>query len=70
MWHLTPDTWYVTRDMWHMVGGEHSLKISAPQLSLFGIDSVLKILKERMTQLINEWMMKVFIEQPRLQGVC
>ena len=50
-WHLTPDswpvnpdTWNVTHDMWHMVGVEHSLKISASHLLRFGIDSVLKIL--------------------------
>ena len=30
-----------------MVGGEHSLKITAPKLLWFGIDSVLKILNER-----------------------
>ena len=30
----------MTRDMWHIVGGEHSLKISAPQLLQFVIDSV------------------------------
>ena len=29
---MTPDTWHMTREMWHMVGGEHSLKISASQL--------------------------------------
>ena len=29
-----------------MVGGEHSLQISAPQLLRFGIDSVLKILNK------------------------
>ena len=35
-WHLTPDTWHmtcdmwlVTYDMWHMMGAEHSLKMSA-----------------------------------------
>ena len=44
----------MTRDMWHMVGGEHSLKISGPKLLRFGIDSVLKILNERMTQLMNK----------------
>ena len=43
----------MTHDMWHMVGGEHSLKISAPQLLLFEIDSVLKILNKRMTDWIN-----------------
>ena len=46
----------MTCDMWHMVGGEHSLKISAPQLLRFGMDSVLKILNERITQLVNELM--------------
>ena len=35
-----------------MVGGEHSLKISTPQLSKFGIVSVLEILNKRIT-LIN-----------------
>ena len=38
------------------MGGEHPLKISAPQLLRFGIDSVLKILNERMTDSINESM--------------
>ena len=37
-----------------MVGGEHSLKMSASQLLRFGIDSVLKILNKRITQLINQ----------------
>ena len=41
----------VTQDMWHMVGGKLSLKISSPQLLRFGVDSVLKILNKRMTQL-------------------
>ena len=36
--------WLATHDMWHMVEGEHSLKISASQLLRFGIDSALKIL--------------------------
>ena len=38
-----------------MVGGEHSLKISAPQLLPFGRDSVLKILRTK-DDLINEGM--------------
>ena len=48
-WHLTRDKWHMTCDMWHIVGGEHSLQMSAPQLLRFGIDSVLKILNERIT---------------------
>ena len=35
--------WQKERTMWHMVGGEHSFKMSAPQLLRLGIDSVLKI---------------------------
>ena len=50
---MTPDTWHVTGEMWQMVGGEHSLKMSAPQLLRFGIDGVLKILNKRISQLIN-----------------
>ena len=37
-----------------MVGGEHSLKISAPQLLWFGIDSALKIFPQTMSELMNE----------------
>ena len=36
-----------------MVGFEHSLKISAPQFLRFGIDSVLKILNERITESVS-----------------
>ena len=42
--------------MQHMVGGEHSLKISAPWLLRFGIYSVLKIIPQRMTKSLNELM--------------
>ena len=37
-----------------MVGGEHSLQISAPQLLWFGIDSALKIFPQTMSQSVNE----------------
>ena len=37
-----------------MVGGEHSLKISAPQLLWFGIDSTLNIFPQTMNHLMNE----------------
>ena len=37
-----------------MVGGEHSLKISAPQLLWFGIDSTLNIFPQTITELMNE----------------
>ena len=44
----------MTRDMWHMVGGEHSVKISSPQLLWFGIDSTLNIFPQTMTESVNE----------------
>ena len=52
----------MTHDMGHMLGDENSLKISAPNLLRFGMESVLKILHEGMNELIT----KLFIEQPRL----
>ena len=55
MWHLPQNMWHVTPDVWHMMEGEHSLKVSAPQLSGLKIDSVMKILNERMTYSVNEW---------------
>ena len=36
-----------------MVGDEHSLKISAPQLLWFGIDSALNIFPQTITFLLN-----------------
>ena len=39
-----------------MVRGEHSLKISVPQLLWFSIDSALKIFPQNMTELMNELM--------------
>ena len=46
MWQVTGDMWHVTHDThdtWHIVCDEHSLKILAPQLFWFGIESVWKI---------------------------
>ena len=60
---------HVTVNMWHMEGGEHSLKISALQLLRFGIDSVLNILNTKDDRL-NQIMTNMFIEQPRLHQVC
>ena len=35
-------------------GGEYSLKISAPQLLWFGMDSIWKIMNERLNESINK----------------
>ena len=78
MWHVTHDTghmtrdkWHVTNDIWHMTcdlwwGMKILSKFLAPQLLWFGRASALKILNERITLWMNEWMIlitKVFIEQ-------
>ena len=55
-WHVKHDTWHVTRDTWHVWGGQHSLKISAPQLSPFVFYDIMKIWRKRMSDLTNEWM--------------
>ena len=60
----------MTYDMWHMVGGEHSLKISAPQLLWFGIDSTLNIFPQTITEGVNQLITEVIVEQPRLHQVC
>ena len=39
-----------------MVGGEHSLKLSASQLLWFEIDSTLNIFPQTMTELMNRLM--------------
>jgi hypothetical protein len=57
------------KNTWHMVGGEHSLTISAPQLLRFGIDSVLEYFEQK-DDLMNLWATKLFIEQPWLHRVC
>ena len=49
--------------------GEYSLQISAPELFWLRIDSVLKILNERIPQSVIELITKVFIEQSRLHRV-
>ena len=67
LWHLTHDTWYVE-------GGEYSLKNSKclPHM-VWVMVGVLKILEQKgllPTELTNEWMTKVFVEQPLLHRVC
>ena len=69
-WHMTHNTWHMTHDMWHMVAGEHSLKISAPSLLQFRCTDVLKAWRKRASDLINQWVTKVFVEQPWLHPVC
>ena len=60
--------WKVKCDM--SEGGEHSLKISTPYLLLFVIYDIMKIWRKRLTEWINQWITRLFIEQPRLHRVC
>ena len=62
---MTYDTWHVTH-----CGGENSLKISAPQLLWFGIDSTLNVFQQTIAELINQLITEVVVEQPRLHRVC
>ena len=39
---VTCDTWHMTHDIWHVVGGEHSLKISVSYLLWLMIYDILK----------------------------
>ena len=62
---------HVACDMWHVWGGEHSLKISALLLLPFVIYDIMKIWRKRKTHLMNQSIMaRLFIDQPRLHRVC
>ena len=50
--NVTCDSWHGTQDLWYIVGGEHSLQISAPYLSLFMIYDILKIWRKRLAHWI------------------
>ena len=73
-WQLKVDMWHVTCEMWHISGGEHCLKMSGLYLVLFGNEGVLKTFSRRITQsldwIINYWIRKVLVEQPRTHWTC
>ena len=53
-WHLRCGTWQMVCVTWHTGGDEHCVKLLGPLLLWFGFEGVLKILNERMNQLIND----------------
>ena len=53
-----------------MVGGEHSLTISAPYLLRLGCFEDFEEKDQRVNELINESVTKLFVEQPWLHRVC
>ena len=70
MWHVTCDTWHVTRDMWHMtrLGGWTLSQNSSLALTVCDLWYYEDL--EEKDEWINEWMTRLFIEQPRLHRVC
>ena len=70
-WHVTSDMWYVTWDSWQV--GEVNLlsKFHRSSSSGLGVKVFWRFgTKGSLTQLINQWIMRVFVEQPRLHRVC
>ena len=63
---MTGDRWHVICDMWHVVGGEHSLKILAPYLLLFVIYDIMKIWRTRM----NDWLNQSINQLINYKAVC
>ena len=71
-WHVTPGLWQVTRDTWHMLWGVNFLSKFQPPSS-YGLWFMIYWRmgwKGLRTDFINEWMTKVFVEQPQLYQVC
>ena len=71
MWHMTHDNWHVTHDTWHVWVGEHSLKISAPALNVCDLwyYEDMEEKDDSLNELNNQWITRLFIEQPRLHRV-
>ena len=76
MWHVTCNTWHVTHDMWHMTrdmfGGVNILsKFQLP--SSYGLWFMILWRsggKGWLSKSVNQWITRLFIEQPRLHRVC
>ena len=79
MWHVTHDTWHVTcdetRDTWHVTcfgGWTFSQNFSSLALTVCDLwyYEDLEEKDEWINELMNQWMTRLFIEQPRLHRVC
>ena len=82
MWHATHDMWHMThdvtqRDTWHMtcnMFGGWTFSQNFSSLALVVCDlwyyEYLEEKDDLMNELINEWIPRLFIEQPRLRRVC
>ena len=76
MWHVTCDTWRVTHDTWHVTCSTWLWVniltwFQFPSSYCWGVKMFWKFgEKGSLSELMNELMTKVFLEQPRLPGVC
>ena len=59
-WQVTPDTWHLTPDIWHVT---HTGGWTFSQ-------NFWKIWRKRFTELTNESMTRLYVEQPWLHLVC
>ena len=70
--------WHVTHDMWHMICNTQLVvkivsKCQIPSSNGLGVMFFFEDVEEKnelLTELMNELMTKVFIEQARLHRVC
>ena len=68
MWHVTRDTWHVTCDTF---GGVNIIsKFQLPSSYRLWFMILWRYFRKRLTDLINQWMTRLFVGQPRLHRVC
>ena len=70
LWHETCDIWHMTWVTWHTGGMNIVSKILVPSSYGLGAKVVLKIFLQIITNLMNEWVTQVFVEQTQLHQVC
>ena len=74
--NMTWDTWHLTYDTWHIpYGGRWTFSQNFSYLAFrFRNEGLLKIFSQRISEwpnnLMNYWVPKGFVEQPRLHRVC
>ena len=68
MWHVTRDTWHVTRDTFGGVNILSKFQLSSFYRIWFMI--LWRYYRKRMSDLINQWITRLFVGQPRLHRVC
>ena len=66
--HVTWYTWHVKRDTQEVMN--FVPKFQLPNINSFVVMMFSKIERKSISQWINEWITEVFVEQPRLHGVC